>query len=368
MTPTSSPPIFPPPTSTTVFWARNSRLASLNGLVIGMISWMPLRCENASRYAYALAPMTPISVRSSPRDSSVFRPISCTRSTTALISPSVAVCPMTMITRSRSSAIGRREIRRIGALDEGGTSTGPERIRRMREDRSARANARIGRLGAEDPANSLRSSSHGPPGIQVGFDRLRVAQIDITYLRLRAVRVVEQKDTDAHRHAPWVRQRHLHVVAAQQGHLEPAELARSVGGELRVEILRGGEEGKANLRLVEGVGLDQLAEKLVGGLGDGLGGVSGRRGRAADAPHRHAFKSSLIKGSGSLPASISATTALPTAAASATPRRAFMFSAREMPNPAATGSSVRSRTLPTSSLRSAGSCLRAPVMPVSVTQ
>ena len=46
---TSSDPIFTPPTSTTVLAARNSRLASLKGLVIGMISWIPLRCENASR-------------------------------------------------------------------------------------------------------------------------------------------------------------------------------------------------------------------------------------------------------------------------------------------------------------------------------
>jgi len=48
---TSSPPIFTPPTSTTVFKGRNSRLASLNGLVIGMISWIALRWENASLYA-----------------------------------------------------------------------------------------------------------------------------------------------------------------------------------------------------------------------------------------------------------------------------------------------------------------------------
>src|SRR5712692_5662507 len=65
---TSSAPIFTPPTSTTVSTGRNSRLASLNGLVICMISWIPPRWENASLYAYALPPMTPTSVRSSPRE------------------------------------------------------------------------------------------------------------------------------------------------------------------------------------------------------------------------------------------------------------------------------------------------------------
>ena len=97
MTTTSSPPIFTPPTSTTVSARRNSRLASLKGLVIGMISWMPPRWEKASLYAYALPPITPTRVRSSPRESSAFSPISSTRSTTASISAFVAACDMTMI-------------------------------------------------------------------------------------------------------------------------------------------------------------------------------------------------------------------------------------------------------------------------------
>jgi len=51
MTTTSWLPIFTPPTSITVSAFRNSRLASLKGLVMGTISWIPPRCENASRYA-----------------------------------------------------------------------------------------------------------------------------------------------------------------------------------------------------------------------------------------------------------------------------------------------------------------------------
>src|SRR5439155_4379429 len=170
------------------------------------------------------------------------------------------------------------------------------------------------------------------------------------------------------RDASRVRLSQVPVLATQQRRLEPSQAARGLGGELRVQILRGGEEGKADLRLVQGVGLDQIAQQLVGGLGDGIGGI--RRGgcRAPDAPHRHAFKSSLTMGKGSLPASISATMALPTTAASAMPRKDFMCSGREMPKPAATGSSVRSRTLPTRSFSPAGRSLRTPVMPVSVTQ
>ena len=48
---TSSPPIGTPATSTRLSLGWNSRLASLNGFVICTISWMPGRCENASRYA-----------------------------------------------------------------------------------------------------------------------------------------------------------------------------------------------------------------------------------------------------------------------------------------------------------------------------
>ncbi|OLB92382.1 MAG: hypothetical protein AUI15_21185 [Actinobacteria bacterium 13_2_20CM_2_66_6] len=59
-----------------------------------------------------------------------------------------------MITAWRPHSLDRREIRRIGGRDEGAASTGPERIPSMREDRSASGNARIGRLGAEDPSIS----------------------------------------------------------------------------------------------------------------------------------------------------------------------------------------------------------------------
>src|SRR5437870_3436530 len=89
-----------------------------------------------------------------PREISVLRPIASARSTTALISAGVAWCDITMMTAWRPRTLDRGEIRRIGGRDEGAASTGPERIPSMREDRSASGNARIGRLGAEDPSIS----------------------------------------------------------------------------------------------------------------------------------------------------------------------------------------------------------------------
>src|SRR5205807_4111891 len=167
----------------------------------------------------------------------------------------------------------------------------------------------------------------------------------------------QQQDTDAHRNPPWVRLLHVHVVSTQQRHLEPSQLARGQGRKLRIQVERRREVSERDLGGVEVVQPDQLAQQLLGGLGDGLRGVRACRGRAPNASYRHAFKRSLTSATASPPRSISFTIALPTAAASTVPRSERMCSGLEMPKPAAMGSCVCLRNSPNSSCMPSGSSL-----------
>src|SRR5947209_9017369 len=185
---------------------------------------------------------------------------------------------------------------------------------------------------------------------------------------MRSRCVEKQQDPHAHGHAAGVRLLHVHVMSAQQRDVEPAEPSRGERGKLGVQIVRRGEVGERDLGRVEVVQLDKLPQQLLGGFGDRLRRVRVRRRRAADAPYRHAFNSSLTSDTPSPPRSISSTMALPTTAASAFPFSAFKWSWREMPKPAATGREVRPLTSLSSAGIPSGSSLRAPVIPVTVTQ
>ena len=70
------------------------------------------------------------------------------------IFPTQATVELSFPMPKTGSAVRAEQIRAGASSAEGAASTGPERIPSMREDRSASGNARIGRLGAEDPSIS----------------------------------------------------------------------------------------------------------------------------------------------------------------------------------------------------------------------
>src|SRR5260370_34152766 len=132
--------------------------------------------------------------------------------------------------------------------------------------------------------------------------------------------------------------------------------------------MSGGEVGEACLVHLRFVQAHKLAEELLVGLRDRLRRVRIGGRRAPDPSHRQPFKSSLTSATGSPPRSISWTIALPTTAASAIPRSAFMCSAREIPKPAPIGSFVWRRTCANRSFIPGGSSFLAPLIPDTVTQ
>src|SRR4030081_1781378 len=86
----------------------------------------------------------------------------------------------------------------------------------------------------------------GPAGtgaIPLRLDGARAAQVDVGDLALAALGVDEDEDPDAAGDAARVGVGDVHLLAADERDVDPAELARGHRGELAVQVGRGGEPG-----------------------------------------------------------------------------------------------------------------------------
>ena len=255
--------------------------------------------------------MTPTSVRSSPRESSVFRPISC------------------------------------DAVDHG-VDLGLGRGVRHHDDH-----------GDQRPLH----------GVQVGLDRLRAAQVGEAHRRLRARRCCRAEGygcTSARRAGSAARR-------PCRGRRAAARRASRAGAprrrETRRQVVRRREVGEADLGRVEVVEADQLAQQLLGRLDDRLGGVRRRGRRAADSSHRHAFSSSLTRRSRVLArVDLVHDRAAHHSRVGDAAQRLHVLRPRDAEAGRDRQLGVLAHLARRAPCSPAGSSLRAPVMPVTVTQ
>ena len=85
----------------------------------------------------------------------------------------------------------------------------------------------------------------------IGAEALGFFQINVDDLGGGLVGVHQEQDAE---HAPQ-RAGHVHLVAAEEGDVGPAEFACAGGGEVGVEVAGGGEEGAGHGIAFEAVGL-----------------------------------------------------------------------------------------------------------------
>ncbi len=151
---------------------------------------------------------------------------------------------------------------------------------------------------AVDPAFQLVVVDRRQRGL-VGPQIARAAQIDVYQIVSRRVGVPVDQHADATRQPA----RHVHLVAAEQRRVQPAELAGRQGGVLRGQVARRREDDAGHVVGLDTVEVDHQRQQPAGFAQDRFGGVFIGGGGAADASIWHMASNALHQKSVKLGAS-----------------------------------------------------------------
>lgn len=117
--------------------------------------------------------------------------------------------------------------------------------------------------------------AQGPIGAKNGG----FTQVDVLEIVGSPVGVPVNQDANAAREGP----RNGDLLAAQEGHAGPPELARGERGKRGVQIARAAEDHTGDIIRSDLVGLDEPAEELAGGIKDEVSLVGFDGDSAADS-------------------------------------------------------------------------------------